>query len=244
MKRRYQLAGASCALLVGLGLTGCKTAATFAPDLMVRQVSPVALRSVQSRVFDTADRAATVQTVIATMQDLGFVIDKADEPTGIVSGTKLDDYILRMSVNVRPRGDTQMVVRASAQIQHRAGARPVRRGIGEALPYQRFFAALEQAMFLAAHEAKPSPKMARQGGIGPAPVAGGAGYGPQGRYRPALPVGWRPAAVRQAIAPRTAQPPVSGPRTPVYDCGGVDDCDIDVTYGDAPGIILDHEDAE
>ena len=66
--------------------------------------SQVALRSIQSRVFDFKDRSRMLRTIIATLQDLGFVIDNADETLGTVSGTKLAGYVLRMTVSVRPKG--------------------------------------------------------------------------------------------------------------------------------------------
>ncbi len=91
-------------------------------------------------MYDTNDREKTLRTVIATLQDLNFVIDKADLGLGTVSATKLDGYILRMTVSVYPRGDTKLVVRANAQL----GTSPV----SDPLPYQNFFAALSRAMFL------------------------------------------------------------------------------------------------
>ena len=103
----------------------------------------VKLRSMQSRAFDTTDKQKTLRTVIATMQDLGFVIDKADETLGTVSGTKLDGYALRLTVSVRPKGESQLVVRATAQFNITAVEDPV--------PYQNFFTSLERAMFLTAH---------------------------------------------------------------------------------------------
>lgn len=48
--------------------------------------------------------------------------------------------LVRFTVTVRPRGDTQLVVRASAQFYLRA--------VEDPLPYQRFFRTLEQAVFL------------------------------------------------------------------------------------------------
>jgi len=74
----------------------------------------------------------------------GFVLDKADSNLGTVSGTKLNDYALRITVTVRPRGETQAVVRANAQMDQADRRR--------SKPYQEFFAALEKAMFLKAHE--------------------------------------------------------------------------------------------
>ncbi len=103
----------------------------------------VKLRSMQSRAFDTTDKKKTLRTVIATMQDLGFVIDKADETLGTDSGTKLDGYSLRLTVSVRPKGESQLVVRANAQFNITAVEDPA--------PYQNFFTSLEKAMFLTAH---------------------------------------------------------------------------------------------
>jgi hypothetical protein len=106
--------------------------------------SAVELRSYQTRAFDTTDRLQTLRTVIATLQDLGFVIDKADADIGTVSATKLDGYQLRATVTVRPRGETQTLVRANATL--------ARAAIEEPEPYQDFFTALEKAMFLTAHQ--------------------------------------------------------------------------------------------
>ena len=83
-----------------------------------------------------------LRTVIATLQDLSFVIDKADGTLGSVSGTKLDGYQLRMTVTVRSRGETQLLVRANAQYN----ITPVE----DPEPYQQFFAALEKSVFLTA----------------------------------------------------------------------------------------------
>ena len=103
----------------------------------------VKLRSMQSRSFDTTEKKKTLRTIIATMQDLGFVIDKADEVLGTVSGTKLDGYALRLTVSVRPKGESQLIVRANAQYNITAVEDPA--------PYQNFFTSLEKAMFLTAH---------------------------------------------------------------------------------------------
>ena len=102
------------------------------------------LRSYQTRAFDTTDRLKTLRTVIATLQDLGFVIDKADAALGIITATKLDGYQLRLTVTVRERDSAQLLVRANAQYEGMAVESPE--------PYQQFFEALRKAMFLAAHQ--------------------------------------------------------------------------------------------
>ena len=81
------------AVVVGLALlSGCTTP----PALAVFDTgSQVQLRSYQSRTFPGNDREKALRGVIGTMQDLGFVIDKADAVLGTVTGTKLAGYEVR-----------------------------------------------------------------------------------------------------------------------------------------------------
>lgn len=113
-------------------------------QLLKTTKSQVELRSIQTRAFDTRDAEKTLRTVMATLQDLGFVIDKADATLGSVTATKLDGYLLKMTVSVRDRGETQLLIRANAQYQNQ--------GVEDPEPYQNFFTALEKSMFLAAHQ--------------------------------------------------------------------------------------------
>ena len=131
------LLAASCVALAG----GC---APSTKAVMETSQSAVALRSFQQRAFDTTDKEKTMRSVIATLQDLSFVVDKADLELGTVSATKLSGYQLRITVTVRPRGDTQMLVRANAQYMDKA--------VEDPKPYQDFFTALEKSMFLTAHQ--------------------------------------------------------------------------------------------
>ena len=127
-------------LLVAL-LTGC---ASHPHAQVFESSSAVQLRSYQTRAFETTDRQQTLRTVIAALQDLGFVIDRADAVIAMVSATKLDGFQLRITVTVRPRGETHMLVRANATFANAA--------IEDPGPYQDFFVVLEKAMFLTAHE--------------------------------------------------------------------------------------------
>ncbi len=123
-------------------VTACQTDSK--QQVLLTSKSQVALRAIQTRVFDTADRNRTLRAVIATLQDLSFVVDKADEELGTVSATKLDGYAMRMTITVRSRGERQTAVRASAQYNLVA--------VSDAKPYQQFFEALEKAMFLTSHQ--------------------------------------------------------------------------------------------
>jgi hypothetical protein len=94
-------------------LSGCATPAVRALETTESQVK---LRSIQTRAFDTTDKKKMMQTVISTMQDLDFVIDKADLMLGSVTGSKFLGYaVVTMTVIVRPRGEKQLLVRANAQ---------------------------------------------------------------------------------------------------------------------------------
>ena len=128
------------ALLALVSLVGCASPNSH----ILEGGSQVELRSYQSRSFDTADKVLVVRNVISTMQDLSFVIDKADADLGTVTGTKLSGYEVRMTVTVRPKSETQVIVRANATYNMKAIEDPV--------VYQQFFAALEKSLFLTAQQ--------------------------------------------------------------------------------------------
>ena len=127
---------------LSLALSACQTDSR--QQALQTDASQLQLRSIQTRAFDTTDRQKMLRTVISTLQDLSFVIDKADATLGSVSATKLDGYQLRMTVTTRPRGETQTLVRANAQYN----IYPVE----DPEPYQQFFTALEKSLFLTAQQ--------------------------------------------------------------------------------------------
>ncbi len=123
----------------------CAGCASSKNQLLAANKSQVELRSFQTRAFDTVDKTKMLRTIISTLQDLDFVIDRADAVLGTISASKFTaNQLLKMTVTVRPRGETQLLVRASAQFGIRA--------VEDAEPYQDFFASLEKALFLTAHQ--------------------------------------------------------------------------------------------
>jgi len=127
-------------LCTGVLLCGCATS----QNQLLQAGDQLKLRSIQTRAFDTTDSVKTQRVILATLQDLGFVIDKADKELGSISATKLDGFALKMTVSVRPKGETQLLVRANAQYQLKA--------VEDPQPYQNFFTSLSKALFLEAHQ--------------------------------------------------------------------------------------------
>ena len=137
MKHVVPILVCSCLLM-----TGC---ATTSQRVLDSDQSQVQLRSMQTRAFDTTDRDKMLRTIIATLQDLSFVIQKTDSDLGTVTADKfVSNQALSMTVTIRPRGETQLLVRASAQY----GINP----INNPATYQDFFNGLEKAIFLTAQQ--------------------------------------------------------------------------------------------
>jgi len=128
-------------VLTSILLASCVTDSK--KELFSSTASEVQLRGFQSRAFDTTDREKTLRTVIATLQDLGLVINKADSLVGLVSASKFaNQNSAQITVTVQARGQKQTVVRANVQQHLKAVETPEL--------YQDFFNALQKAMFLTA----------------------------------------------------------------------------------------------
>jgi hypothetical protein len=129
------------ALLGVLSLAGC---ATTTPTNIAGAGTQLETRQIQTRQYDTLDKAMTLRSVIATLQDLGFTIDQADAELGTVTATRLHDYTMRMTVTVVKKEGARISVRANARIGENA--------VTDAATYQDFFVVLDKAMFLTLHK--------------------------------------------------------------------------------------------
>lgn len=126
-------------ILLPFVLAGCAS-----PDAAITETaSQVQMRQIQTREYDTLDKRDTLRSVLATLQDLGFVIDKADYELATITATKLQDYQIRMTVTVRERDGSRLAVRANARFNEKP--------IEDPGAYQDFFASLDKAMFLTLH---------------------------------------------------------------------------------------------
>ncbi len=71
------------------------------------------------------------------------MVDRADAGLGTVSATRYGSNLIRLTISLRQISPQQTVVRVSGQINQVALSDPE--------PFQRFFEALSQALFLAAN---------------------------------------------------------------------------------------------
>jgi hypothetical protein len=102
--------------------------------------SQLEIRQMQSREYDTLDKRMTMRAAIATLQDLGFVIDTADIDLGTITATRLDKLTMRMTVTVRDGEGKRVSVRVNARVGDTA--------VKDQATYQDFFVNLDKAMFL------------------------------------------------------------------------------------------------
>lgn len=134
----------SLPLLPLLGLLLLAGCATTTPANVTGAGTQLETRQIQTREYDTLDKAMTMRSVIATLQDLGFTIDQADAELGTITATRLHQYTMRMTVTVVEKDGRRISVRANARIGENS--------VIDAATYQDFFIALDKAMFLTLHK--------------------------------------------------------------------------------------------
>ncbi len=130
-------------LCAALLLAGCASG----PDADVMSgANQETIRGYQSRVYDIDNEELMLRAIIATFQDLGFSIDQADEQLGVITGTKMSPYRIRLTVVARPAGAGQLKVRASAHHDVQPMQDPA--------AYRNFFLSLDKALFMASDNVK------------------------------------------------------------------------------------------
>ncbi len=144
------LIGAGLLLSGLLSLQGC-AAPEVKPDLLAPTEAQMKIRSLQTRSFDLTDRNAAIRGVIASLQDLGFIIERANEGLGLVTAARFAEPnyydVVTITVTVRQETAEKMSVRANAIYNNKP--------IDDPKVYQNFFAALQRALFLS-QESQPS----------------------------------------------------------------------------------------
>ena len=128
-------------LFPSIPLLGCQMDSRT--QVLATTNSQVLQRAISSRAFDTDDQSKVFQAVISTLQDLGFIVERADKVLGTVSATRYGTDLVRFTVSLRLSGPVRTIVRASGQLnQHE---------LSDPAPFQRFFDSLSQSLFLQAN---------------------------------------------------------------------------------------------
>ena len=134
--------GLACAVLAAV-VTACASPAPQ-QELLTPSEEQSKIRAVQSRTFDVADRNQAIRGVIAALQDLGFIIERANDALGLVTAARFAEPnyydVMGITVTVREQEGGKMLVRANAIYNNAPVTDPK--------VYQNFFATLERSLFL------------------------------------------------------------------------------------------------
>jgi hypothetical protein len=124
-------------------IQGCAAPAP-SQDLLALTEAQMKIRSIQTRTFDVKDRQLAMRGVIASLQDLGFIIERANEPLGLVTAARFAEPnfydVVGVTVTVRQESAGRMTIRANAIYNNRP--------IEDPKVYQNFFASLERSLFI------------------------------------------------------------------------------------------------
>jgi hypothetical protein len=132
---------ATCSMALA---SACATAPPSTEDLLSPTDEQMKLRSMQTRTFEVRDRRQAMQGVIAALQDLGFIIERANEPLGLVTAARFAEPryydVVGVTVTVRDVAPGEVMIRANAIFDNAP--------ITDPEVYQNFFASLNRSMFI------------------------------------------------------------------------------------------------
>ncbi len=113
-------------------------------NLLAPTEAQMKIRSMQTRSFDIKDRQMAMRGVIAALQDLGFIIERANEPLGLVTAARFAEPnfydVVGVTVTVRSEAEGRMMIRANAIYNNKP--------VEDPKVYQNFFATLERSLFV------------------------------------------------------------------------------------------------
>jgi len=131
-------------LAAGVLASACASPPKPPENLLAPDAQQAALREMQTRSFEVSDRNQAMRGVIAALQDLGFIVERANEPLGLVTAARFAEPnyqdVVGITVTVHAEGSDKMEIRANA-IYNNAP-------ITDPKIYQNFFATLERSLFV------------------------------------------------------------------------------------------------
>ena len=131
------------ALIVAIALfAGCASPPEEPVDLLAPTEEQMKLRSMQTRSFQISDRRVAMRGVVSALQDLGFIIERANEPLGMITAARFAEPryydVIGVTVTVRPDAEGTSV-RMNAIYNNQPVTDPD--------VYRNFFASLNRALF-------------------------------------------------------------------------------------------------
>ena len=111
-------------------------------ELLALTDAQMKIRSFQTRAFDVKDQNKVLRSVVASLQDLGFIVERANGPMGLVTAGKFGPGgrgFVELTVTVRAKGKEQTEVRVNAIFNTHP--------IEDPKIYQNFFIAVERSLF-------------------------------------------------------------------------------------------------
>lgn len=133
-----------CVGLLLLGVAGCASPPEEPVNLLAPTEAQAQLRNMQTRSFDISDRNVAMRGVISALQDLGFIIERANEPLGMVTAARFAEPryydVMGITVTVRQSSELQTTIRANAIYNNEP--------ITDPEVYRNFFATLERSFVL------------------------------------------------------------------------------------------------
>ena len=135
---------AAALALFGLLAAGCASPPEEPVNLLAPTEEQMKIRNLQTRNFDITDRRQAMRGVISALQDLGFIIERANEPLGLVTAARFAEPryfdVVGITVTVRAQSEATTTIRANAIYNNEP--------ITDPEVYQNFFATLERALFI------------------------------------------------------------------------------------------------
>jgi hypothetical protein len=102
------------------------------------------IRAFQTRSFEVTSRRQAMRGVIEALQDLGFIIERANEPLGLVTAARFAEPryfdVMSVTVTVREASKGNFTIRANAIFNNKP--------ITDPKVYQNFFATLQRSIFI------------------------------------------------------------------------------------------------
>ncbi len=110
-------------------------------ELLSLSDAQMKIRSYQTRTYDVSDQNKVLRAVVASLQDLGFIVERANAPLGMVTAGKFaKNGFVEVTVIVSPKGTEQTEIRLNAIYN----TKPVE----DPKVYQNFFNAVSRSLFI------------------------------------------------------------------------------------------------